>query len=216
MRDTTFVIVVRRAATLACLLCAIGAPALAWKSVGDQIKDMGPVARVKHLSGLIAEGKVDPEIHFHLGNAYFALEQVDSALANFNRATRLKPDYAKAWVNLGILYDGRGQYGASQQSYKAAIEANPKDVLAYCHLGHSLFSRGQVSEAIEHYLEALDIDPNSAQAHYNLGLAFAESKVFAEAIVVWRKVIELDPDGDLGRVASENLELINTYLKLEQ
>jgi len=203
-------------AVAVCLLSAQGTPVRAEETIGEQIRDMGPMDRVGYLSGLIKEGKVDPLIHFHLGNAYYALEQPDSAIAHFHRATTLDPGYSKAWVNLGIVYDGRGQHGAARQAYNSAIDANPKDVLAYCHLGHNRFSQGDVPEAIKLYMTALEIDPNSAQAHYNLGLAFAESRVFAEAILEWRKVIELDPDGDLGRVAGENLELIETYLKLEQ
>lgn len=186
------------------------------KSIADRVRDMAPIDRVTYLNEMLETGKVDPVIHFHLGNAWYALEHPDSAVAHFHRATKLDPAYARAWVNLGIVYDERAQFAAAQQAYRSAIEANPKDVLAYCHLGHSRFSQGDYAEAIELYVQALEIDPNSAQAHYNLGLAFAETRVFAEAIVEWTRVIELDPDGQLGKIATENLELIKTYMDLGQ
>ena len=66
---------------------------------------------------------------------------------------------------------------------------------------------------IRSFLES--IDPECAQAHYNLGLAFADAKIFGEALLEWKKVVEIDGDGDLGRTAAENVELIQTYMELE-
>ena len=67
---------------------------------------------------------------------------------------------------------------------------------------------------MQNYRKALKIDPNSAQARYNLGLAFANFKLFKEALVEWQKVVELDPEGELGKLAAENVELIKTYVEL--
>jgi superkiller protein 3 len=94
-----------------------------------------------------------------------------------------------------------------------AIEVNPNDVLAYCHLGYLEQSFGDYGAAMENYRRALAIDPNSVQAHYNLGLAFADSKVFKEALVEWEKVVALDPDGELGKMAAENVRLLRQYVE---
>ena len=88
-------------------------------------------------------------------------------------------------------------------------------MLAYCHLGYSHFERGEVDRAVRLYTRALEIDPNSAQARYNLGLAFADAKLFSEALVEWNRVVELDHDGELGKIAGENVKLIQTYLDMD-
>jgi tetratricopeptide (TPR) repeat protein len=184
------------------------------EGLAEKLKDKTPEEQIVLLNGMVEEGTDDAQLHFFLGNAYFALSKYDEAIAEFEIAVKLKEDYSKAWVNMGIVQDTKHNRRAARDAYNRAIELNPEDVLAYCHLGFSFQSAGENEKAMEYYQKALSIDPNSAQAHYNLGLAFAEARIFNEALVEWNKVIELDPDGQLGKIAAENVELIKTYMEL--
>jgi tetratricopeptide (TPR) repeat protein len=184
--------------------------------LADRLQGMPPQEQIDLLQSYLKDGMSDARIHFHLGIAWFALEQPDSAVAQFQDAVRLDKNYSKAYVNMGIVYDAKGDYRKARAAYEGALQVNPDDVLAYCHLGYNYYARQMPEKAIEYYNKALAIDPNSAQAHYNLGLAFANAKIFKEALVEWNKVIELDPDGELGKIASENVELIQTYMELDK
>jgi tetratricopeptide (TPR) repeat protein len=200
---------------VAVALLAVGMSAAA-SELSEQLEGKSPEERIGYLRNLIDRGGADAEVHFQMGNAFYSTGEMDSCIAHLVRATELDAGYAKAWVNLGIAYDTKGAVGQARYAYESAIEINPQDVLAYCHLGFNYFSRGEKDRAIELYTKALEIDPRSAQGHYNLGLAFAEARIFAEALREWNLVIELEPDGDLGRVARENVGLIEAYLELEQ
>jgi tetratricopeptide (TPR) repeat protein len=184
--------------------------------LSERLEGMTPQDQIGLLNGYLDDGMTDARIHFFLGIAYFSVEQHDSALIQFTTAVELDDQYSKAYVNMGIVYDAKGDSRRARASYERALQINPEDVLAYCHLGYNYFSRRRPDKAIEYYHKALAIDPNSAQAHYNLGLAFANAKVFKEALLEWRKVIELDPDGELGKIAAENVELIQTYMELDK
>jgi len=211
----------RRASAAALILAAIGAGACApshdargGSDLSAIVDTMPPQRQLSYLEGLAAGGRSDAPLYFHIGNAYYAMEQLDSAVVYYGRAVEADSTNSKAWVNLGLAYDAQHQTDAARRSFEEALKVNAKDVLALCHLGFTYFSRGQVEEAIGYYQKALAIDPNSAQAHYNLGLAFADSKVFPEALREWQKVVELDPGGELGKTAAENVELIKTYMEL--
>jgi tetratricopeptide (TPR) repeat protein len=180
----------------------------------DRLEGMTPEEKIAYLDKLIEDGVDDARIHFFKGNAWFTSEQYDSAIVEFGRAVELDENYAKAWVNLGIVYDQTRKFPDARRAYARALQINPDDVLAHCHLGFNYYSAGKHDKAMWHYEKALEIDPGSAQAHYNLGLAFANAKIFKEALVEWRKVVELDPDGQLGNMAAENVELIKTYMEL--
>ena len=192
--------------------CAGDAPGA---ELAKRLDTMSPEDQLTYLRGLVAQGQRDADIYFYMGNSLFSLEQLDSAIVAYGQALEQDSTYVKAWVNLGLVYDDQHQGAAARRAYEEALKIDPNDVLALCHFGFSNFSRGNTDEAIRYYLKALEIDPDSAQAHYNLGLAFADTKVFREALVEWNKVVELDPDGVLGETAAENVELIRTYLELE-
>jgi tetratricopeptide (TPR) repeat protein len=183
-------------------------------SLKDHIDGMTPEEQIAYLDKLIEDGGDDARIHFFKGNAWFVSEQYDSAIVEFDRAVKLDENYAKAWVNLGIVYDHTRKSHDARDAYTRALQIDPGDVLAHCHLGFNYYSAGKQDKAMQHYQKALELDPGSAQAHYNLGLAFANAKIFKEALVEWNKVVELDPDGQLGKMAAENVELIKTYMEL--
>ena len=49
---------------------------------------------------LISDGVHDPVVFFNLGNAYFCAGRLGPAVANYERALRLAPDFERARVNL--------------------------------------------------------------------------------------------------------------------
>lgn len=212
-----------RASAAALILAAIGAGACApshdsrgGADLSAIVDTMPPERQLSYLEDLEAGGRRDAALYFHIGNAYYALEQLDSAVVYYGHALEVDSTDSKTWVNMGLAYDSQHQIEAARRSFEEALKVNSKDVLAICHLGFTYFSRGQVEKAIGYYQQALAIDPDCAQAHYNLGLAFADSKVFPEALREWQKVVELDPDGELGKTAAENVELIKTYMDLDE
>ena len=184
-------------------------------ALAERLRALKPAEQLELLRGIEAEGHADAEVYFRMGNAFYSLEALDSAIVYYGEALEVDSTYVKAWVNLGLAYDGSRQAAAAQRAFEEALAVAPEDVLALCHLGFTYFNRGQVDRAIDYYMQALRIDPESAQAHYNLGLAFADARIFPEALREWEKVIELD-DGQLGKTAAENVGLIHTYMELDE
>jgi tetratricopeptide (TPR) repeat protein len=203
-------------------ICIVSAGASAWgasgavsEQIADRIRGMSPEEKVAYLTEAKASGEESAEINFLLGNTFYEMGEIDSAIVCFRRAVAIDSTFSKGYVNLGIALDSRRKYSEAKAMYRRALRVNPKDVLAYCHLGYLAYSRGRVDEAVENYKKALELDPNSAQAHYNLGLAFADARIFKEALREWELVAKLDPDGELGKTASENVGLIKQYMEID-
>jgi len=205
------------AALMLCALLLAGPPEMSFaETPHEKARAMEPEQQVDYLRGLQREGDHSAELHFLMGNAFYSLEQIDSSIFHLDMATKIDTAYSKAWVNLGIAYETGHRSRDARAAFQRAIEVNPEDVLAHCHLGFNYFEAGDVDRAVKLYVRALEIDENSAQAHYNLGLAFADARLFNEALAEWNRVVEIDPDGDLGRIAAENVDLIKTYLDLKE
>ncbi|MFP3787146.1 tetratricopeptide repeat protein, partial [Burkholderia sp. SIMBA_024] len=72
------------------------------------------------------------EAHFNAGNAYNALGEHEAAVASFERALALRPDYAEAHINLGSAIGKRGGYAGAESHYRRAVALNPNPTNLVC------------------------------------------------------------------------------------
>lgn len=132
----------------------------------------------------------------NLGNALEAMPgRLDDAIAQYEEAIRLVPDYVEAHFNLGkALYAaGRGPEAISQ--LEETLRLRPDHVKArYC-LGLALeHAPGRLDEAVGQFEEALRLRPDFAEAHLELGGALQASPGrMAEALEQYRQAVRLRP-----------------------
>jgi tetratricopeptide (TPR) repeat protein len=65
----------------------------------------------------LAEKLDNPTIWYNLGNGYSRLEQAPPAVAAYQHAVRLKPNWAQAWTNLGTMLQWGGNIRGAEQAY---------------------------------------------------------------------------------------------------
>ena len=83
------------------------------------------------------------------GSVHTELSQFDLAIDNYKKALVIKPDYADAFCNIGIVQKKIGELDDSILSYRKAIKINPLHAVAYYNLGDALKYQGKLEEAIE-------------------------------------------------------------------
>ena len=152
----------------------------------------------------------------NLAQFLFQSGRFDEAIAECQRALKIKPDFAAAHNNLGaaLVKNQRGDNGARRQNgavdeaiahYRRALQINPDFAQAHGNLGTALLLKGQMDEAIAHYQKALEIAPNYAEARYSLGNAFLAEGRYSESIANYEAALRIRPDYfeahyNLGRV----------------
>ncbi|MBE9066530.1 tetratricopeptide repeat protein [Leptolyngbya cf. ectocarpi LEGE 11479] len=146
-----------------------------------------------------------------LGLAYQAQERYDEAIASYQKAIALDPDYATAYNNLGTTYSELKQYDDAIASYQKAIALDPDYAKAYSNLGTTYSDLKQYDDAIASYQKAITLDPDDATAYNNLGNTYSDLKQYDDAIASYQKAIALDPD-----YATAYNNLGNTYDDLKQ
>jgi serine/threonine-protein kinase len=158
---------------------------------------------------LTAAPSVNPEAHdAYLKGRYFfnrpSDENLQKAIAQFEQAVRLSPEFAPAFSGLSDAYLWAGY----NEGFLTATEARPKakataeravqlddhSAEAHTSLGvFKLFYEYDLAGCEREFRRALTLNPNYAFAHDQFGMALAFQGRFDDAIVEGKRAIELDP-----------------------
>jgi len=158
---------------------------------------------------LTAAPSVNPEAHdAYLKGRYFfnrpSDENLQKAIAQFEEAVRLSPEFAPAFSGLSDAYLWAGY----NEGFLTATEARPKakataeravqldDHSAEAHTSlavFKLFYEYDLAGCEREFRRALTLNPNYAFAHDQFGMALSFQGRFDEAIAEGKRAIELDP-----------------------
>jgi tetratricopeptide (TPR) repeat protein len=144
-------------------------------------------------------------VHNNLAYTLSQSGRFAEAIAECQKALKIKPDFAAAHNNLGAALlqnkqrvDGaRGQNGAVDEAiehYRKALQIKPDFTKAHINLGYALLQKGQIDEAIPHFQKALETQPNNAEAETSLGNALLQKRQVNEAIAHCQRALQIDPD----------------------
>jgi len=130
----------------------------------------------------------------NLGIAYFEQGKYDDAVATYQRALVVKPDYARAHCHLGNAYYKQGRYAEAVGSYRRALAIEPNYAEACSDLGTALVYLDRPDEAVANCRKALDLKPDYARAHHNLAFVLMHQGKPDAALASCQQAQALQPD----------------------
>ena len=136
----------------------------------------------------------DVEAHNIRGISYSKSGKQDRAIATFNKAIELNPDFADAYNNRGVAYNIKGDYVCAIQDFNKAIQLCPDDANAYNNRGNAYSGKGEHDRAIQDYNMAILLNPHLAEAYNNRGIVYYGKHSYDRAVDDFSKAIELKPD----------------------
>ena len=144
----------------------------------------------------LAEGNrsISAETYFTWGNTKYYLGDYKGAIADYDSAIRLKPDYAGAYYNRGLAKGMLGQHFAAIADYDSAIRLKPDDANAYNNRGIVKSNLGQHFAAIADFDSAIRLKPDDADVYYNRGTVKSNLGQHLAAIADYDSTIRLNPD----------------------
>jgi tetratricopeptide (TPR) repeat protein len=149
------------------------------------------------------------------GNAYRNKGELDKAVADYNQALRLDPNYASAYYNRGGVYRTMRNFDAAIADFRAAIRLDERparqkygqehseghvlmdrEALAndYGGRGNAYNDKGDLDSALADYGRAIDIFPNSAWWHRSRGNLYYNKRDYDHAIADYNQAIRLGPN----------------------
>ena len=81
------------------------------------------------------------------------------AIASYQQAIKINPEYAEAYNNLGNIYDINEKVDEAILNYKKAIKINDNFTEAHSNLGYLLKEIGRVDEARNCENKVLSLEP---------------------------------------------------------
>ena len=167
------------------------------------------------------------EMHYEFGNTYKTSKMYTEAIAEFQKAIDMDPDFVAAHTSLGEVYLEIGQIDDAEDAANAALRidsnseparqllndirqarstqsiqptgtpSNVPDSEKHYKRGEAFLNNKQYHEAAAAFKRAIKADPNFADAHYGLGVAYLEMGAFDDAKTAAEEASKLKVDRQL-------------------
>lgn len=114
-----------------------------------------------------------------------------AALANYDKALELYPDYTDAWIRQGITLFNNKEWFDAENCFNTAIRISPANFKAFYNRGKLRLKTEETEGAIADLDKATSLKPEHAKAHELFGDALLKAGKEVEAAIQWRIAEEL-------------------------
>ncbi len=134
--------------------------------------------------------------HFRLGIIYGERGMMEEAVAEYETAIRLDPDYPKSYLNLGAVLSWTGRTDEAMVAFREALRLDPGYASARINLAMLLERSGDYDRALAHVDTVLGRDGRNATALKERGIILYKSGSPDEAEEWFREALKWDTAGE--------------------
>src|SRR5271165_2198297 len=128
-------------------------------------------------------------------------ENIDSAIADFNHALEMDPNFAPAhaglgqayWIGYDLFNKGKKWMDQSSSQCQEAVRLDANLAEAHTCMGHFYNSSGKYEKAVQEFRRSVELDADDELAWRGLGRAYDELDKTSEAEAAYKKAVELRP-----------------------
>lgn len=113
----------------------------------------------------------NPQALFIAGYVFVKSEKPGLAYALFERASRITPDQAALWANMGKCFHEQHNLDAAERVFREALRLKPEYDLALNNMGLVNLNRSNYGLCIEYCNRALKLNPENTDAKINRSMA---------------------------------------------
>jgi tetratricopeptide (TPR) repeat protein len=146
---------------------------------------------LQEINQAIAIDNNDVQAVLALGDTLDKLDRYPEAVAAFQKAAALNPNYWAVYNWAGFFYYGRANYAEAEKMFRRAASLAPGNNLVLENLGGMYLLEGRYQDAIDVLNHSIQLRP-TLTAYSNLGAAFFYLHKFPESVSALRKASELD------------------------
>ena len=129
------------------------------------------------------------------GQKYKEGRRFDAALAEFDKATKIFPDYFQAFTEKGIVQIQSGHPEKALPEFEKAIRIVPEYAPALSGAGYCLLTSEKFDQAAAFLEKAVQLDSTNAQSFLFLGIATVALSRWQRAQQALESALKIDPTG---------------------
>jgi tetratricopeptide (TPR) repeat protein len=103
-----------------------------------------------------------------LGTNYFGQQEWSRAIAEYDKAVKIAPDFSQPYNQLGYAHRFLENYESAEKAFLKYIELIPNDPNPHDSYAELLLRIGRYDESIGHYRKALEMNPNFVASHVGI------------------------------------------------
>jgi tetratricopeptide (TPR) repeat protein len=139
----------------------------------------------------VQEEELTAQQWFELG---FAASDLAEKVRLYSEAVRLKPDFAEAFANRGLVRRYKGDVEGAMQDLNVAIRLKPNLVETFYNRGNLRRDKGDVEGAMQDLNELIRLKPDYAAAFYSRGNLRRDKGDVEGALQDFNEAVRLTPD----------------------
>ena len=156
---------------------------------------------------------------YYQGLINYTQRDLNSAIANYDRALKVNPNFALAYFSRGLANYRLGNKSEALSDYNNSLRINPIDPWSYLNRGILREELNDTSGALADYNQAIKIDPEYGKSYHNRGAIRYEQRDFKGAIADFQKASKLffqQGDNESYTVATDSLNKAQKALRNAQ
>ena len=138
-----------------------------------------------------SENELAAHAFFSIGYLLSKGSRMEKALAAYDKAIELKPDFVEAYNNRGGVFQKLGKYDQAVADLGKAIDLYPDFAELYCNRGCLKGSSGELKAAATDFNKRIELDPKNAKAYYHSGITKNQLGEYQAALIDFDKAVEL-------------------------
>ena len=133
------------------------------------------------------------------GNGFSKNGEYAKAIAAYDHALQLHPEFPKAYNNRGVAYLALEDYDQAIADFGHALQYDPTLAQAYYNQGRAYFFEDNFQSAITNFGQAIRFKPDYADAYNNRGTAYLQLKQYSRAYADFQRAVEINPGDHLAQ-----------------
>ncbi len=133
-------------------------------------------------------------IHWIYGNSLKDYKMYRKAIASYNKAIEINPDYAMAYFNRGVAKAQLKNYQDAIKDYQKTIELDSSYYPAYNNMANAFLSLKEYETALQYINKAMEINPEYHNAKLTKADLLTLMKKYEEALPWYNEFLKIFPN----------------------